>query len=163
MRGLILSAGLSLAGMAVAQASSSCTLTPGDLSLGSYTWLHPTSTSGVAARIACTLTPQSSVQVRLSVDMQDRTPQGLRILNVLSGTQGPLLYQLSLLDRGVTLPWGDGTGQTATFLQAWTNTAGVDMPFTAEAAFMMDVPAGQMVPSGTYTDTLTLTLDVLAP
>lgn len=152
---------LALPAPALAQ-SASCTLTGQNIQVNAYTWTQAASSAGVAATVACDLPPGTSVSFRVGVDMLDRRPDGQRVLHP-PGLGAPLLYALSLLDLGGPWPWGDGTGGTVTFSRTRTSGEGGLTSSNDDVMVMLDVPAGQMVEAGTYTDAVTITLDVLAP
>ncbi|WP_045234785.1 spore coat protein U domain-containing protein [Deinococcus pimensis] len=158
---MMLLALLSFASSALAQGAS-CTLTGRNVGVGAYTWTGPASSAGVAAEVACDLPSGTSVSFRVGIDMLDRRADGRRLLRPLTpGT--PLTYDLGLLDGGTRLPWGDGTGGTVTFNRTHTSGEGGLRSSFDGVNVMLEVPAGQMVRADTYTDTVTITLEMLAP
>jgi spore coat protein U-like protein len=117
------------------------------VSFGSYDVFAgaPTDTTGT---VSFTCTGNADVTITLSKG-------GSSTFNprTLSGGTDTLNYNL-YKDGARTTIWGDGTGSTATYTQA-----GVPNNTAQNLTIYARIPAAQDVSAGTYTDSVTVTLD----
>ncbi len=139
---------LSLASV-VAQAA--CQVTIGHLSFGPYDAFACTDscTSG-ALTVHCSMSPAPTVRVRSAPSAVSGTFNPRRMRQ--AGGQETLAYNL-YVDPAGTQVWGDGSGGTLTLNE--NVQAGRPWRVTIYAR----IPPGQDVTPGTYTDTLSITID----
>jgi spore coat protein U-like protein len=124
-----------------------CTISTTSVSFGSYDVFNstPTDTTGT---VSITCTGNADVTITLSKG-------GSSTFNprTLSGASDTLNYNL-YKDAARTTIWGDGTGSTATYTQS-----GVPNNTAQNLTIYARIPAAQDVRAGTYTDSVTVTID----
>ena len=126
-----------------------CTISTTSVSFGAYDVFasSPSDTTGTVS-FTCNGTPNADITITLSKG-------GSSTFNprTLSGGTDTLNYNL-YKDAARTTIWGDGTGSTATYTQA-----GVPNNTAQNLTIYARIPAAQDVSAGTYTDSVTVTID----
>ena len=149
-RRLLVTAALVAFGIGLAgPAQAACTISTSPLSFGSYNVFSPTpldSTGSVTYRCG-----NSDHDITISLDRGGAPTFNPR--RMLKGTE-PLTFNL-YLDAARTTIWGDGTGGTQTFFEHNPQGNNKDITITIYGR----VPAGQDVSAGTYTNTVTATIN----
>lgn len=155
-RGLrMMLATLAVAAPASSLAAADCAVTASSFSFGNYNPLDALprdSTSTI--NVQCSLIGLLSLTVtyELSLSTGSSASYGLR---TLVGPGDPLGYQL-YADAARLLIWGDGTAGTVTITDGYLlglGTVSRNYPVYGR------LPAGQQVGAGTFTDSITVTLE----
>ena len=132
-------------------ASAACSVTAPSLSFGPYDGLSaaPATTSGVAL-VTCNMAPPPTVSLQLgpSAVSGGFFPRRMR----QDGGSDLLAYNFYIDPGGATV-WGDGTGGTV------APSAKVTKNKTWSLTIYGRIPPGQDVGVGTYSDTLTVTIN----
>jgi spore coat protein U domain-containing protein, fimbrial subunit CupE1/2/3/6 len=124
-----------------------CTISTTSVTFGSYDVFAstPTDTTGT---VSFTCSGNADVTIRLSKG--GSSTFNPRTMNGGTDTLNYNLYK----DAARTTVWGDGTGSTATYTQtAVPNSTAQNLTIYAR------IPAAQDVGAGTYTDSVTVTID----
>lgn len=165
-RGALALLACGILGLGVAGAAQ-CTLTTGNVNLGTYNPLAALPTTGAGSvSVSCVKTLGDVLGGILTV------PYTLGLSGTPNATTprtltGPLSSTLNLfvytsLPAGTGLVWGTGAGGTEVMNgQAALPSIvllGNAVPVTQVLPYTLSLPAGQRVRSGTYTGTLTVTL-----
>jgi spore coat protein U-like protein len=131
--------------------TAACVVTAPSLSFGPYDGLSgaPATTSAVAV-VTCNDSPPPTVTMELgpSAVSGGFFPRQMR----QDGGSDRLAYNF-YVDAGATAVWGDGTGGTATR----SDRVFKNKPWTV--TIYGRIPAGQDVSAGSYSDTLTITIN----
>jgi spore coat protein U-like protein len=124
-----------------------CTVSTTSVSFGSYDVFASTPTDSTGT-VSFTCTGNVDVTVRLSKG-------GSSTFNprTMNGGNDTLNYNL-YKDAARTTVWGDGTGSTSTYTQL-----GVPNNTAQNLTIYGRIPAAQDVRAGTYTDSVTVTID----
>jgi spore coat protein U-like protein len=124
-----------------------CSVSAGNLGFGSYDASSGTA-NNAQSTVTVTCTPSSSYSIAMNAGT---TTGGTEAVHLMSdGSAHTLTYNL-YTDMNHTTKWGDGTLSTSTV----SGTAdGTHQPYTVFG----QVPTGQFVASGSYTDTVTATV-----
>lgn len=124
-----------------------CAVSASNLGFGAYD-ASAGSANNATATVTVTCTPSSAYAIAMNAGT---TSGGTEAVHLMSdGAAHTLTYNL-YSDSNHTTKWGDGTLSTATV----SGTAdGTRQPYTVFG----QVPAGQFVPSGAYSDTVTATV-----
>jgi len=124
-----------------------CTISTTSVSFGSYDVFAstPTDTTGTVS-----FTCNGNADVTITLSKGGSSTFNPRTLNGGSDTLNYNLYK----DAARTTVWGDGTGSTSTYTQ-------VSVPSNAAQNLTIygRIPAAQDVRAGTYTDSVTVTID----
>lgn len=124
-----------------------CTIATTSVSFGSYDVFAstPTDTTGTVS-VTCT----GNADVTITLSKGGSSSFNPRTLNGGTDTLKYNLYK----DAARTTIWGDGTGSTATYTQL-----GVPNNTAQNLTIYGRIPAAQDVRAGTYTDSITVTID----
>lgn len=124
-----------------------CAVSATNLSFNSYD-ASAASPKDATSTVTVTCTPSSTYAIAMNAGT---TSGGTEAVHLMSdGNSHTLTYNL-YTDAGHNTKWGDGAASTATV----SGTAdGTHQPYTVFG----QVPAGQFVPSGSYSDTVTATV-----
>lgn len=147
---------LLLAGAVHAGAEPTCVLSAQNLALPPYVWTSPAVTTRLPlARVSCSADVPQNVSVSAALSL------GVGTVRALQGPQGVLAYTVAVRGTEVSpeQPWGDGTAGTVVF----TRTLNTLSTPEVDVIPVWTILPGQQVASGDYTDTLTLTLTIVAP
>jgi len=127
--------------------AANCSISTTSVSFGSYDVFNstPTDTTGTVS-ITCT----GNANVTITLSKGASSTFNPRTLNGGADTLNYNLYR----DAARTTIWGDGTGSTATYTQV-----GVPNNTTQNLTIYARIPAAQDVRAGTYTDSVTVTVD----
>ncbi len=133
---------------APAEAANTCTISATAISFGSYDVFSATALTGTGTiTFACL----QSKPITVSLSAGNSGSYGTRNLNNGSNTLQYNLYTTA----GLTSVWGDGTGSTAVYSDSAPPKNNVNVNVTVFA----NVPAGQDVVAGTYTDSIIATIN----
>lgn len=130
----------------------SCTASVSSLSFGNYNPLAAQDTTAMGTvRVNCTLI--LGVAGAVTVDLSPGTSGSYSVRTLLNGPSS-LSYNL-FTDNTHRQVWGNGTGQTGDV--TLTYLAGI-LSVDLSAPIYGNIRAGQNVPAGSYSDTITVTI-----
>lgn len=124
-----------------------CAVSATNLGFGAYD-ASSGSPNNAASTVTVTCTPSSTYEIALNAGTTSGSTEAVHLMS--DGNSHTLTYNL-YTDTNHTTKWGDGTASTDTV----SGTAdGTHQPYTVFG----QVPTGQYVPSGSYSDTVTATV-----
>lgn len=142
--------------MVQAASEPSCVLSTQDLALPPYVWTDPAQTTRVpVASVSCSADTPQDVMINAALSLGVGTPRAL------TGPGGALAYTVTISADGTSFeqPWGDGSAGTVT----WTRTLNTLSLPQVDLLPAVTILPGQQLASGSYSDTLTVTLTLMAP
>lgn len=125
---------------------AACVISANDHDFGDYSSVFPSATDG-SSTIEVTCTAGTNFDVALDAGT---TPGGSFSARLMTDGSNTLAYNL-YTDSSRTTIWGDGAGSTATVSGAGTGSLQTLNVYGR-------IPAGQSVPVGSYSDTVTATI-----
>jgi len=138
-----------------AQALSSCSVTTSGVVFGGYTFsnLAPTDAAG-SVQVSCSLLGLVSLLVSYDISLSTGASARYASRKMANAGHG-LLYNL-YTNAGHSTVWGDGTSGTSTVSDGYL----LDLLTTVRNyAVYGEMPAGQNVPAGVYSDALVVTVN----
>jgi spore coat protein U-like protein len=141
-------AGLGLVLLSSGRADAAhCTISTTSVNFGSYDVFNstPTDTTGTVS-----VTCSGNADVTITLSKGGSSTFNPRTLNSGTDTLNYNLYR----DAARTTIWGDGTGSTASYTQV-----GLPNNTAQNLTIYARIPAAQDVRAGTYTDSVTVTID----
>ncbi len=124
-----------------------CSVATTNLGFGTYN-ASSGSPNNATSTVTVTCTPSSSYTIAMDAGTTSGGTEAVHLMT--DGSSHTLTYNL-YSNMGRTTKWGDGTLSTSTVSGTADGTA---QPYTVFG----QVPAGQYVASGSYTDTVTATV-----
>jgi spore coat protein U-like protein len=138
-----------------ARAIASCSVTANAVVFGGYTFNNPSTTQSVGnVKVSCSLLGLISLLVSYNIRLSPGISATFAPRNMASGAN-TLQYNL-YVDSGHSSVWGDGTAGTAFVSDGYL--LGL-LTTVNDYAVYGAIPAGQNVPIGTYSDTITVTVN----
>jgi len=128
-------------------ASSTCTISATPVNFGAYSVFStfPNNNSGGGVTVVCNNDSGGSFEVTLSTGLSNSYAS-----RVMQSGANPLNYNL-YTSAARTAVWGDGTGGSNTMMAAKNSTTMLNI--------FGQIPAGQDATVGTYTDSITVTVN----
>lgn len=140
---------------ASAHAAHNCTVTANDLAFGLYSTLNSTNVDSTAD-ITVDCSGSDNVRVRATTDISTGSSGTYSTRTMLSGAN-TLNYNI-YKNSGHTNIWGDGTGASANSPKIRCNLRGPPTTCTNSRTMYGRIPVSQVVPAGSYADTLIVTI-----